>query len=295
MNIDFFHKNYIIWHCLMIYMLIFSAFGTLVATFLGGLLTKFTSNKKKEIFSFFQNFSVGGIIALIFLELILESIEHFQTGVNRNSLGALYSLLIIGGVGLIFFLMHEGLHHLSHHHEHDHDDDEECVDHAHSTEVFNNNSILLASFIFLIAISVHNIPEGLSLGINFNVSGAEIPYQGIIMSIILFIHNFLIGFTMCNSFLHSNKSFKFALSLTTFSALPAFILAICGYFISTISLDQVFLGVIFAISTGSLLYVLFIELLPQVFKEYKSKYTYLYILLGIVLCGILLYVFGHHH
>ena len=173
--------------------------------------------------------------------------------------------------------------------------DEECVDHAHSTEAFNNNSILLASFIFLIAISVHNIPEGLSLGINFNVSGAEIPYQGIIMSIILFIHNFLIGFTMCNSFLHSNKSFKFALSLTTFSALPAFILAICGYFISTISLDQVFLGVIFAISTGSLLYVLFIELLPQVFKEYKSKYTYLYILLGIVLCGILLYVFGHHH
>lgn len=278
----------------MIYMFILSAFGTIGATFLGAIFSKFVSNKRKEAFNFFQNFSVGGIIALLFFELIIEAVEHFQSGISDNLLGALYTLLIIGGVGLIFFLMHEGLHKLSHHHEHDKNDDEDCVDHAHSTEVFNNNSILLASFIFLLAISIHNIPEGLSLGINFNSPGSTIPYQGIIMSVILLIHNFLIGFTMCNSFLHSNKSFKFSLLLTTLSALPAYVFAICGYFISTISINEVFLGTIFAISSGSLLYVLFIELLPQVFKEYKSKFTFLYILLGIVICGILVFSFSHH-
>ena len=278
----------------MIYMFILSAFGTIGATFLGAIFSKFVSNKRKEVFNFFQNFSVGGIIALLFFELIIEAVEHFQSGISDNLLGALCTLLIIGGVGLIFFLMHEGLHKLSHHHEHDKNDDEDCVDHAHSTEVFNNNSILLASFIFLLAISIHNIPEGLSLGINFNSPGSTIPYQGIIMSVILLIHNFLIGFTMCNSFLHSNKSFKFSLLLTTLSALPAYVFAICGYFISTISLNEVFLGTIFAISSGSLLYVLFIELLPQVFKEYKSKFTFLYILLGIVFCGILVFSFSHH-
>lgn len=278
----------------MIYMFILSAFGTIGATFLGAIFSKFVSNKRKEVFNFFQNFSVGGIIALLFFELIIEAVVHFQSGISDNLLGALYTLLIIGGVGLIFFLMHEGLHKLSHHHEHDKNDDEDCVDHAHSTEVFNNNSILLASFIFLLAISIHNIPEGLSLGINFNSPGSTIPYQGIIMSVILLIHNFLIGFTMCNSFLHSNKSFKFSLLLTTLSALPAYVFAICGYFISTISLNEVFLGTIFAISSGSLLYVLFIELLPQVFKEYKSKFTFLYILLGIVICGILVFSFSHH-
>lgn len=278
----------------MIYMFILSAFGTIGATFLGAIFSKFASNKRKEVFNFFQNFSVGGIIALLFFELIIEAVEHFQSGISDNLLGTLYTLLIIGGVGLIFFLMHEGLHKLSHHHEHDKNDDEDCVDHAHSTEVFNNNSILLASFIFLLAISIHNIPEGLSLGINFNSPGSTIPYQGIIMSVILLIHNFLIGFTMCNSFLHSNKSFKFSLLLTTLSALPAYVFAICGYFISTISINEVFLGTIFAISSGSLLYVLFIELLPQVFKEYKSKFTFLYILLGIVICGILVFSFSHH-
>lgn len=278
----------------MVYMFVLSAFGTIGATFLGAIFSKFVSNKRKEAFNFFQNFSVGGIIALLFFELIIEAVEHFQSGISDNLLGALYTLLIIGGVGLIFFLMHEGLHKLSHHHEHDKNDDEDCVDHAHSTEVFNNNSILLASFIFLLAISIHNIPEGLSLGINFNSPGSTIPYQGIIMSVILLIHNFLIGFTMCNSFLHSNKSFKFSLLLTTLSALPAYVFAICGYFISTISINEVFLGTIFAISSGSLLYVLFIELLPQVFKEYKSKFTFLYILLGIVICGILVFSFSHH-
>ena len=278
----------------MIYMFILSAFGTIGATFLGAIFSKFVSNKRKEVFNFFQNFSVGGIIALLFFELIIEAVEHFQSGISDKLLGALYTLIIIGGVGLIFFLMHEGLHKLSHHHEHDKNDDEDCVDHAHSTEVFNNNSILLASFIFLLAISIHNIPEGLSLGINFNSPGSTIPYQGIIMSVILLIHNFLIGFTMCNSFLHSNKSFKFSLLLTTLSALPAYVFAICGYFISTISINEVFLGTIFAISSGSLLYVLFIELLPQVFKEYKSKFTFLYILLGIVICGILVFSFSHH-
>ena len=275
-------------------MFILSAFGTIGATFLGAIFSKFVSNKRKEVFNFFQNFSVGGIIALLFFELIIETVEHFQNGISNNLLGALYTLLIIGSVGLIFFLMHEGLHKLSHHHEHDKNDDEDCVDHAHSTEVFNNNSILLASFIFLLAISIHNIPEGLSLGINFNSPGSTIPYQGIIMSVILLIHNFLIGFTMCNSFLHSNKSFKISLLLTTLSALPAYVFAICGYFISIISINEVFLGTIFAISSGSLLYVLFIELLPQVFKEYKSKFTFLYILLGIVICGILVFSFSHH-
>ena len=150
----------------MAYMFIFCAFGTLIATFLGGFFSKLISNKRKEIFNFFQNFSVGGIIALLFFELIIEAIEHYQTGINNNALGALYTLLIIAGVGLLFFFMHEGLHCLSHHHEHDNNDDEECVDHAHSTEVFKEKSLLLASFIFLLAISVHNIPEGLSLGIN---------------------------------------------------------------------------------------------------------------------------------
>ena len=277
----------------MVWMFTFGALGTVVATFLGALFTKLISKTKKEIFNFFQNFSVGAIIALLFLELIVESISHFQNGVNNEFLGALYSLLIVFTAGALFFTVHELLHKISHHHDHDHDDDEECVDHAHSTEVFNEKSLLLASVIFLVAISVHNIPEGLSLGISFIHTEESIPMHGIIMSIILFIHNFLIGFSMCNSFLSSNRSFKTSLSLTVLSSLPAYLLAIIGYFISTISINEIFVAIMFSISSGSLLYVLIIELLPQVFKEYKSKFSFIHILIGILLCGTLIFLHVH--
>ena len=113
------------------------------------------------------------------------------------------------------------------------------------------------------------------------------------MSIILFIHNFLIGFSMCNSFLSSNRSFKTSLSLTVLSSLPAYLLAIIGYFISTFSINEIFVAVMFSISSGSLLYVLIIELLPQVFKEYKSKFSFIYILIGILFCGTLIFLHVH--
>lgn len=287
------YKKDIIFMRIMVYMFIFSALGTIIATLSGGILSKFVTSKRKELFNVLQNFSVGGIIALTFTEILLEGIEHFQSGTYDEFLGILYSLLIVCGTGFLFFVIHEGLHKLTHHHDHDHNDDEECLDHAHSNEIFSEKSLLLSSFVFLIAIFVHNIPEGLSLGINFLDLDNAIPLKGIIMSVILFLHNLLIGFTMSNSFLKSGKTFKFSLSMTTLSAIPAYVLAICGFFISTISLNEIFLGIIYSISTGSLLYVLFIELLPQIFKEYKSKYSFLYLLLGFLVCGLLISIHIH--
>ena len=89
----------------MAYMFIFVTLATLLSTFLGGFLSKFISKQRKEIFTFFQNFAVGGIIALIFLELLPESVHHFQISANNDFLGALYSLLIIAGTGILFFFL----------------------------------------------------------------------------------------------------------------------------------------------------------------------------------------------
>ena len=292
-KLEFWHKKVIILHCIMIYMFIFSALGTLGATLLGASLSSLATKLKKGAFVFLQNLSVGGIIALLFLEIILEGINHFQLASNNEFLGALYSLLIILSVGLLFFGLHEITHKISHHHEHDKNDEELCDDHAHSTEVFHEKSLLSASLIFLLAISIHNIPEGLSLGITFFESQDVFPLNGLIMSIILFLHNLLVGFSMGSSFKNSGKSNKFSILITTLSAIPAYIFSIIGYFISTLSMNDLSLGIIFSISAGSLFYVLFIELLPQVFKQYKSKYSFIYVLLGILICGSLIFLHVH--
>ena len=158
--------------------------------------------------------------------------------------------------------------------------------HAHLVDVFKEKSSLLASFTFLGAIFVHNIPEGLSLGISFIDDG--FPVDGTIMMVVLFIHNLIIGLSMCTSFLSTKRSNGFCLGMTTLSALPAYIFSIVGFFISSLNLSDLFNAIIFAVSTGSLLYVIFIELLPQALEEYKSRYTFLFVLLGIGVSAILI-------
>lgn len=279
----------------MIYAVIFSFLGTIFATLIGASFGFFFKKLKKEIASFLSSFSVGSLFALSFLELFPESLESIEAAINDSFLSTLYILLIILGTGLLFYLMHEILHLLTHHHSKDHSDEETCKDHAHSVEVFNEKSIGFASFIFLIAISIHNIPEGLTLGITFSKETSSIPLDGILTSIVLLLHNFIIGFTLFNSFISHNKKKGFALLMTSLSAIPAFVFSLIGYFISSFTIDSLFTSILFAISTGSLLYVIFIELIPSVFKEYKSKYTFIYILIGIVIFTLILAIGGHQH
>lgn len=270
-------------------MFIFSFLATIGATFLGALFSKFSKNINQEVFKILQNMSVGGIIALVFFELFIEAKENLSSFLDNEFLGATYTLLIGLGSGLLFFLLHELTHKLTHHHHDDENDEENCYDHAHSTELFKDNNLLASSIIFLLAIFAHNIPEGLSLGITFlNINSLNIPLDGIVMSTILFIHNLLIGFIMFNSFINSNKSAKFSFLMTLLSSLPAFALAIFGYFITNIDISSLFQGILFSFSMGSLLYVLFIELLPQTTNQYKSKYSFLYIMLGIIISGVLI-------
>ena len=279
----------------MIYAVIFSFLGTILATLIGASFGFFFKKLKKEITTSLSSFSVGSLFALSFLELFPESLENMEAAINDSFLSTLYILLIILGTGLLFYLMHEILHLLTHHHSKDHSDEETCKDHAHSVEVFNEKSIGFASFIFLIAISIHNIPEGLTLGITFSKETSSIPLDGILTSIVLLLHNFIIGFTLFNSFISHNKKKGFALLMTSLSAIPAFVFSLIGYFISSFTIDSLFTSILFAISTGSLLYVIFIELIPSVFKEYKSKYTFIYILIGIVIFTLILAIGGHQH
>ncbi len=279
----------------MIINVLFIFIATILASILGSVLALYIKKIPKEISIGFQNFSLGAIISLIFLELIHESIESFEEMSDSKILNTLIPILIILGVGLLFFISHEVLHHLTSHHNHDYNDNEECHDHLHSNEINNEkHSLFISSLIFLGAISIHNIPEGLSLGFSFISSSNEIVVKGIITSLVLFIHNLIISYSMATSFKLSEKKNSFSFLLTTLSSLPALIFALLGLFLTSLNLNEVSTGVILAISSGSLLYVLFIELLPQAFKEYKSKYSFIYILLGILLTGFLIFSIHSH-
>ena len=272
----------------MIYMIIFSFIGTIFATFLGSLISLLTNNINKRILNFLNNFSLGIIIGFIFLELIKESIELFSSAVNDNILGTFYSVLIIIFSGLIFYLLHELLHKFSFHHHKDNDDKIPCLDHGHILEI-NKNSSLLNNIVFILAILIHNIPEGLSLGVSFTLlNNDNIPMSGIIMAIILFLHNLIIGFMMSNNLKNiTNNKYKL-LFVPLLTAFMSYTFALIGYFVTNLDISLLFNAIALSISSGSLLYVLFIELIPQNYYQYKDRFSFIYIILGIGICLILI-------
>lgn len=273
----------------MIYMFLFSFCATILSTFLGGLIAIYLQNINKEFIKFLNNFSLGAIVSFLFLELFKESIELFIVGVDNNILGSVYSLLIIVGVGLLFYISHELIHHFSKHHHHDNDDKLACLDHAHIIDIDTNKSIL-TNAVFLLAIFIHNIPEGLSLGMSFILNNETFPLEGLIMSIVLFLHNLIIGYSLSSSLKEINKNKLYCLFTPLITALIAYIFAIVGYFVSNININDITKGAMLSVSTGSLLYVLFIELIPQSYYQYKSKYSFIYIILGLAITAFLLFI-----
>lgn len=279
----------------MVYAILFSLLGTIGGSILGSLLGLLFKNLHKEFLSFLSNFSLGSLLGLSLIEVFPEALEHMHDAIDNYFLSTLAVCSIVLGVGLLFYLLHEGTHLLSHHHSHDKEDRSSCGDHAHSAEIFNEKSLGFASFLFFIAISIHNIPEGLTLGGMFLETTNDVPINGIVTSIILLMHNVIIGYTMFNSFRLHEKSKSFSFSITILSALPAFVFALIGYFVSTISLSPAFVGSLLAISAGSLLYVLIIEIIPIGLKDNKTKFSFIYVLLGIITFVLLISLGGHLH
>lgn len=274
----------------MFFALLFPFLSTIVATFLGALIRLIAKKISREFLVFLQNFSLGAIVGLIFIELLPESYSLFLKN-NEPILSALYTVLICLGSGGLFFLFHELSHKISKHHDKDKIDNEACVDHLHTQELLENgstNSSFYTCLLFLLAIFIHNIPEGLSLGVTFSLSKDTFPIDGTITSSILFIHNIVVGFSLMSSFLDIKKTIRFSLLLTLLSSLSAYILSLIGYFVSSINLGYIFEAIIYSFSSGTLLYVLFIELLPQAFYKYKSRFSFLYFLIGLSLCFILI-------
>ncbi len=271
-------------------MLIVGIAATIGATAIGALIGSSTT-KHREWLNFLQNFSTGALVGFIFIELLGSSITNFldvESLSTAASMGIMVAIIL--ATGLLFFGLHELLHHLTHHHESDEKDEDGCEDHGHVEEIFENNnrSLVATSFVFLAAIFIHNIPEGFGLG----VSMSEDLVSAIVIASIMFIHNLVIGISMYLSFKEAGKGSGFSIGMSVVSSIPAYALLIAGYFSSySGGISALALGVVDAIAFGALIYVLLIELLPQIFTRYKSKFSILYVIIGLALTTFLLLAF----
>jgi len=130
----------------------------------------------------------------------------------------------------------------------------------------------------MLAIILHNIPEGIATFI----STTKDTSLGISLSIAIAMHNIPEGISISVPIYYSTKSRLKALTYTFVSSLSEPIGAILTYLFLLPFINDIVLGLLFAIIAGIMIYISFIELLPTSSSYYENKITRIFFIVGII-------------
>ncbi len=212
-----------------------------LSTFLGASLVYVTRKENKNLVSIALGSSAGIMIAASFFSLILPAMELLE-GLNR-----IYLLVIPAGFlcGVLFLTLCD--HFLPHEHMLSHE--REGID-----AKLSQNQLLM------LAMTLHNIPEGLAVGVAFACASHDI-IPALILSIGIGIQNFPEGTAIALPMHQYGKSKFVAMMYGQFSGIIEIPSAILGYLFATTINNILPFALCFA--AGAMLFVCVEELIPE--------------------------------
>ena len=140
----------------------------------------------------------------------------------------------------------------------------------------NNKGLYRVGIISMLAIILHNIPEGIAtfMAANTNVK------LGISLAIAIALHNIPEGISISVPIYNSTKSRGKALLYTFISGISEVFGALLTYlFLSNFINDRI-MGFLFSIIAGIMIHISIYELIPTSLSYKNNKLTYLFILIG---------------
>ena len=238
----------------------------LIGTIIGRI---FKDNK--SILDFSISMAFGVIISLAILELFPEILESLVLPLHFK--GIIYSVL---GMVMGFLLLVQLDKLIPHHESSDHH-------HHHKNSNCLNEHLKHIGIVTSVALILHNIIEGMSL---YVAATAELKV-GLLLCIGIGLHNLPMGF-MIESTLHNEYSLKKIIMISLIISLSTFIGGLIAYSIHT---NEMVMGLLLSITFGMLIYISFIELVPQIIHIKNNKIKYIGVLSGVVILIISL-IFG---
>ncbi len=220
-----------------------------LSTIIGSIFIFFKKNKNVLLNSF--AFAAGVMITVSLIDLIPESFSYLST--YYYPFPALLFVLICFVIGILI---------------------SSFIDYY----IPENNPIYKIGIISLIAIIMHNIPEGMA---TFIASNTDIKL-GITLTIAIALHNIPEGITIALPIFYSTKSRKRALLYTTIAGLSEFFGALITCIFLKDYITYKFMGYLLAVIAGIMIQISFYELLPEVWKA-RQKRGILYFLLGSII------------
>ena len=220
-------------------MVLLTAVGVGGATVIGALIGFLFKNLSHKLSDIVMSFAAGVMLAAAVMGLVLPSLEY----------GGKYSLLItIGGIfvgALCLNLMDKLVPHL---HRLAGQDDEHHPESRHLSKVL----------LFVAAIAIHNLPEGIAAGVGFG--GGDVS-RGLVIAWGIALQNVPEGMIIIGPMLAAGIKPARTFLIAAFTGLVEVVGTLIGYF--AVSAATVVLPFALAFAGGTMLYVVSDEMLSE--------------------------------
>ncbi|MCL2549320.1 MAG: ZIP family metal transporter, partial [Symbiobacteriaceae bacterium] len=214
------------------------------------------------------SFAGGVMVSIVCFGLIPESLH--LAGIQMTILGLVLGVLILMPLNRIVDKLTAGGEKSSEVHQ----TVEELL---HADGVIHNSQALLRSgIIMIVAIALHNMPEGIAIG----AGGSHDSQLGMMMALMIGLHNIPEGLAITAPLIIGGVPRTRAVLITALSGTPTLIGCLIGMLIGTISDAAIALSL--ASAGGAMLYVVFGEIIPQSVVMTRSRSVTMSTLVGIL-------------
>lgn len=241
----------------MLIVLLSTFISGVVGTLIGALSAVIFKLKSDRAIGLISCFAGGFMIAIAAFDLIPESIEI--TNVYLTVIG------VVVGVGLIIILdrfLGCG---------------RKISDKEQEINKFERMGLLM-----IIAVSLHNFPEGMAIG---SMGALNNPWS---LTLLIMLHNIPEGLVMAVPLYRAGYSKIKCVLMVALSGLPTIFGGLCGFLVGNVS--PWFASICLSLAAGTMLYIVFEETLKEGYEHSRPKSAAMLTIVGVIV-GLLLISF----
>ena len=257
-------------------MILFSAIAGIIGTGLGGLVSVLFFKKSSETITCWMLSFAGGVMtSIVCFGLVPEAFT--LNGFTITLTGLVLGIVVIMGLShfvdkitnlkeeeLKIHQTHEGLYH------------ESQIIRGRTRNETSSTQMLRSGILMLLAIGLHNIPEGLAIG----AGGSHDFHLGALLAVMIALHNIPEGMAIAAPLLAGGVNRGKVIFLTALSGAPTLLGGLVGLLIGRISNQAIAMSL--AGAGGAMLYIVFGEIIPQSVVMTRNRTASIVTLFGII-------------
>lgn len=229
------------------------------ATILGAFLVFFLKKASDKFLDAFLGFAAGVMLSATFFGLISPAIKI--GGIQRTALG-----IFLGMLFLIFL--------------------ERIIPHMHRVAGIKGPLTHLGKLtLFILAVTIHNFPEGLTVGVGF-AGGVS---AGVILAVGIGIQNIVEGLIVALPLFKEKKEIMKAFLIASFTCIVEPVGGFLG--VSIVSLGKFLIPYALAFAAGAMLFVISEEILPETHSRGNTREATIGLIFGFIFMMALEHIF----